>query len=115
MGTLRFIVPILLLAGCTMEIVRDPGTSDGARGMFNSEVAPLLSTNCTKCHYTGSNILPLTYDSIVTNTDLNGGYYPESSTLLTKGFHEGPGWTATETSVIVEWLYAEGAARQSMQ
>jgi hypothetical protein len=115
MGTLRFIVPILLIAGCTMEVVRDPGTTDGARGMFNTEVAPLLSSNCTICHYTGSNILPLTYDSIITNTDLNGGYYPESSTLLTKGFHEGPGWTATETAVIVEWLYAEGAARQSMQ
>ena len=114
MGTLRFIVPFLLLAGCTMEVVRDPGSTDGARGMFNAEVAPLLN-NCTMCHYTGSNILPLTYESIVTNTDLNGGYYPESSTLLTKGLHEGPGWTATETAVIVEWLYAEGAARQSMQ
>ena len=111
--TLRFIVP-LLLAACTMEVVRDPGTNSGAREMFNSDVAPLLSNNCTMCHYTGSDLLPLTYESIVANTELNGGYYPEASALLTKGFHEGPEWTATQTSVIVEWLYAEGAARQAM-
>jgi hypothetical protein len=115
MGTLRFIVPLLLLAGCEMEVVRDPGSgSNTARAMFNSKVAPLLSSNCTMCHYTGSNVIPLTYESIVTNSDLNGGYYPEASTLLTKGFHEGPGWSGTETTTIVEWLYAEGAARQSM-
>jgi len=31
--------------------------------------------------------------------------------VVTKGFHEGPGWDAPETAAIVEWLYAEAAAR----
>jgi hypothetical protein len=110
MGSVRFVLP-LILAGCTATIVPDPVTGDTAHAMFEQQVAPLLAGQCVTCHYTGSNLLPLTYASITTNPELNGNYYPEAAELVTKGYHEGPGWTATETAAIVEWLYAEAAAR----
>ena len=107
---IRFVLP-LILVGCTATIVPDPSEGTTARVQFDQQVAPLLAGNCTMCHYTGSNLLPMTYASITTNPELNGNYYPEAAGVVTKGFHEGRGWDGTETVAIVEWLYAEAAAR----
>jgi hypothetical protein len=112
MGTFRFVVPLLLAAGCEMSVVRDPGSDTGEREVFNTTVAPLLAGNCTVCHYTGGNLIPLTYDSIVASPNLNGGYDPEAASLLNKGVHEGPAWNGVQTTTIVEWLYAEGASQE---
>lgn len=108
---MRSVLLMVWIAGCAMTIQHDEGEETAARTMFDSSVAPLLATNCVTCHYTGSNLIPLTYESITTNPSLNGNYNPESAGLLTKGVHEGPAWSATQTTDIVEWLYAEGAVR----
>ncbi|MFT3699454.1 MAG: hypothetical protein QM831_40270 [Kofleriaceae bacterium] len=108
---MRWVLVLVVVAGCAMTIQRDPSEDVGARSVFDMTVAPLLATNCVSCHFTGSNLIPLTYESITTNDSLNGNYNPEAAGLLTKGVHEGPAWDGVQTTDIVEWLYDEGAAR----
>jgi mono/diheme cytochrome c family protein len=71
---------------------------------FDANVEPILQSQCNACHaatLAGPTALALT---ILATPSLTGGGDPASSQLLTKGEHEGPAFTASQDSVILQWL-----------
>lgn len=117
---------MVALVGCTGLI--DSG-NDGltpqqrnARAKWQTEALPVLRASCVACHQgsrpgidflagtadTEINDAVLKFDPAVINLDA-----PGSSRLLTKGLHDGPALTATETSSILEWIQAEKDAQAS--
>jgi hypothetical protein len=112
------LLPLLLLAGCILQPLEfdDPtGTTppeNTPREIFDYEVAPLLATHCTICHSVGSATgVELTYEAIIADPGLNGGFDPSKAEILLKGNHEGPAWAADQAAEIVRWLDAEAATR----
>jgi len=116
MGTLRWLLP-LALGSCVIQPLDlgksdpDPPPPETARQFFDREVAPILATNCMACHDAGSTVLSLTYDSIVGDPYLNGGFVPARAAIVQKAQHEGPALGSTDTAVIVQWLNLEAAER----
>ena len=117
MREIRFL-PLVMLAGCVLQPLQfdDPtGTTppeNTPREIFDHEVAPLLATHCTVCHSIGSATgVELTYEAIVADPKLNGGFDPSHAEILMKGVHEGPSWAPDQAAEIARWLEAEAAAR----
>ena len=123
------LVPLALLAllgGCTGLIGTGEGPDDegltpeeqAARELFITKAAPVLKTSCIACHgvmaptfLAGTTDLEirdtlLAYEPVVVNLDA-----PQSSRLLTKGPHSGPGLTAAELGEVLEWIRAEKDAQ----
>ncbi|MBA3540110.1 MAG: hypothetical protein H0T79_10815 [Deltaproteobacteria bacterium] len=109
------------LVGCTGLI--DGGGSGGgtpeervARDKWISKALPQISPNCGACHngaQPGIDFLAgdsdmgirdtlIAFDPGVVNFDA-----PQASRLLTKGPHNGPGFTTEQASAVLEWLNAE--------
>lgn len=121
-----FPLALLALVGCTGLIGTGEGPEDegltpeeiAARELFVTKAAPVLKTSCVACHagmpptfLAGATDLEmrdtvLAYEPVVVNLDA-----PQSSRLLTKGPHSGPGLTATELSDVLEWIRAEKDAQ----
>ena len=114
----------LTLGGCTGLIDDNSGglTQEElkARKMWTEKAAPVLTTSCIGCH---AGQRPNT-DFLLGTTDLEirarmieftpaviNLSAPQSSRILTKGPHEGPSLTATETSDVLEWVRAEKDAQ----
>jgi hypothetical protein len=119
-------VAMALLGACvggidTPPIGGEPPTSQEARKMFDQVVVPLLQTKCQSCHvgptesatnmFLGPDGLSSFYPTLIADRAVNGGFNPEAATLLLKGAHDGPAWTASEADKIAKWLSAELAAR----
>ena len=93
------------------------------RQQFDSTVAPLLvSERCAGCHVgpeTGptnmflgvANTNDSFYAGITGDAAINGKFNPIAASILIKGQHEGPKWSAAEAATISDWLDAESAAR----
>ena len=117
-------VVALTLGGCTGLI--DDG-SEGlspeevkARKMWIEKASPVLTAACTSCHagqrpntdfLTGATDLELRARMIEFTPAVINLSAPPSSRILTKGPHEGPSLTATETSDVLEWIRAEKDAQ----
>lgn len=121
-------IALLAAAGCTGlvgsgEGPEDPGLTPeelAAREMFVSKASPVLMQNCGGCHagqrvgvefLTGAEDMEirdklLTFEPVVVNLTA-----PASSRLLTKGAHDGPAFTATQLSDVLEWIRAEKDAQ----
>jgi hypothetical protein len=108
----------ITLVGCTGLI--DDGGNGGltpeqaeAKRTWVAEAQPVLAQNCSACHngsranigfLIGNDPLSqrdalLAYDPPVVNTTA-----PASSRLITKGLHEGPAFTASQTATVLDWL-----------
>lgn len=116
----------LLMVGCTGLI--DDGSGGltpeqaAARRAWTDKATPAL-VNCVACHNgSRANIgflvgtgdfevrdALIAFEPAVVNLEA-----PQSSRLLTKGPHEGPSLSATETSDILEWIRAERDAAGSV-
>jgi mono/diheme cytochrome c family protein len=116
---------MVALVGCTGLI---DGGSDGmsdqqrtARARWTNDAYPALSANCAVCH-NGSRVnigflvgddqdavktTLLAYQPSVVNFEA-----PGSSRILSKGLHDGPELTASQSSAILQWLQAERDAAQ---
>jgi hypothetical protein len=115
-------VAMALLGACVGGIDTPPpgGDDDGgstARQMFDSNVSPLLAAKCQTCHvgpetsatnmFLGPDGVSSFYTTLVNDRAVNGGYNAAAATILLKGPHEGPEWTASEKSKITDWLNQE--------
>jgi hypothetical protein len=120
-------VAIAMLGACVGGIDMQQGDDDttpptgNARQLFDSTVLPLLNAKCASCH-TGSELSATNmflgpdgassaYDTLTKDRAVNGGFDPAAATILLKGAHEGPAWTAPEATKISAWLNAELTAR----
>lgn len=109
------------LIACQAAVVTAPGflPTDGGRGggaaraQFEAEVEPLIAVRCASCH-SDAIIAPVfvddadVYASVMGYAGLVTPGAPESSSLVTKGLHRGPAWTATEEATVRAWIEAEG-------
>ncbi len=91
----------------------DTGIDGSAAALFTASVEGLLRAKCASCH-TGSGGVDFMSedamrDQIMAFSGLVVPGDPSRSTLLTKGAHAGPAWSAEETSTISDWIRAEGA------
>jgi hypothetical protein len=113
--------------GCT-GLIQDDGMGNltpeqsAAREAWLSEAQPVLAQNCSACHNgsrTGIGFLEgadpmsqratlLAYTPLVVNLTA-----PQSSRLITKGLHEGPAFTAAQTSSILQWIQKQKDAEGS--
>lgn len=113
-------VLMIALVGCTGLI---DGGSDGlseqqrdARTKWQGEAAPVLKQFCVSCH-NGSRAMIgflignadfdihdtlMKYDPPVVNLDA-----ASSSRIITKGQHDGPALTSSQTAALLDWLQAE--------
>jgi len=114
----------LTAAGCTGLIGPSgpdplPKEELTARKMWTEKAEPVLSTSCVGCH---AGQRPNTDFLVGEGLDARARIIeftpavinlsaPQSSRLLTKGPHEGPALTATETSDVLEWIRAEKDAQ----
>ncbi len=112
----------VISVGCT-GLIDDGGESGltpeqaAAREAWTSGAQPVLQDNCASCHagsregiaflegmpdvYAQKEDL-LTYTPLVVNLTA-----PQSSRILTKGMHEGPAFTATQTAAVLDWIQKE--------
>jgi cytochrome c553 len=99
--------------GLTMEEVK-------ARKMWVDKASPVLMTSCIGCHagqrpntdfLAGTEDLEIRARMITFTPAVINLSAPQSSRILTKGPHEGPSLTATETSDVLEWIRAEKDAQ----
>jgi len=118
-------VAAFALGACVGGIEGMPGgddtTGQSARQLFDSTVPPKLTAKCASCHvgpetsstnmFLGPDGLSSYYTTLTNDRAVNGGFDPAAATILTKGMHEGPEWTAQEKQVITTWLLAEQAER----
>lgn len=111
-------------SGCQAAVITDPqlmdadaGTPAGgnAREVFDTEVAPLLMTHCAECHENAA-AAPLFLDpsdyyaSVLAFRGLVVPGEPSSSSLITKGGHQGPAWEPGQSATIGNWIILEGGA-----
>lgn len=121
-------VAITLIAlGCT-GLIQDDGMGNltpeqsAAREAWMTEAQPVLAQNCSACH-NGSRVgvgflegvdpiaqraTLLAYTPLVVNLTA-----PQSSRLITKGLHEGPAFTAAQTSSVLQWIQKQKDAEGS--
>ncbi len=117
-------VVALTLGGCTGLI--DDGNEGltqqevQARKMWTEKASPVLTTSCVGCHagqrpnidfLLGEAVLDVRARMIEFAPAVINLSAPQSSRILTKGAHEGPSLTATETSDVLEWIRAEKDAQ----
>jgi hypothetical protein len=136
MRFLTLVLALILGAGCVGTLTPvdyegggGGGDDDGgggddslAKSMFDTDVAPLLQTNCSACHagtggvvapkFLGVNGITGYYASLIGQTALIGDWNPAAASLLTKGAHStARAWTTTEADLISQWLLAEAEER----
>lgn len=119
-----FAIAVVTLAGCTGLI--DDGNGGltreevVARKMWTDKASPVLMTSCIGCHagqrpntdfLAGTEDLEIRAHVIGFTPAVINLSAPQSSRILTKGPHEGPSLTATETSDVLEWIRAEKDAQ----
>lgn len=95
----------------------DDDTSETARAIFDSSVAPLLTAKCASCHvgpetsstnmFLGPEGLSSYYATLTNDRAVNGGFDATAASILLKGQHEGQPWTDAEKAKITTWLGAE--------
>ncbi len=111
------------LSACQAAVVTAPGfpvdgADGGARGgnaraQFEAEVAPLVDLRCASCHEDAA-LAPVfvddadVYSAVMGYAGLVSPGAPDRSTLITKGLHRGPAWTASEEATVRAWIVAEG-------
>jgi mono/diheme cytochrome c family protein len=123
-------LPVLSIAfamGCT-GLIEDGGNGGltpeqaEAKRAWIAEAQPVLAQNCGACHngsranigfLEGSDALAqrddlLTYEPQVVNMTA-----PQSSRVLTKGLHEGPAFTASQTATVLGWIQKQKDAEGS--
>jgi putative hemolysin len=118
-------VAMALFGACVGGIDSPPAGDDDqppppattARQLFDQNVSPLLAVKCIGCHvgsetsttnmFLGPDGMASFYSTLVNDRAVNGGYDPAAATILLKGAHEGPAWTASEATKISDWLKAE--------
>jgi len=104
----------------------DPPTSV-ARMMFDTDVAPMLTTACGSCHvgavdavgdlsynYMGADGVTGYYNAVTMDASVTGGFDPGLSNLVNKGLHDNGNaraWSQTEKDAITEWLLTEADER----
>ncbi len=118
---LALLAPALI--GCQAAVVTAPGfpvpgadagPRAGARGLFEAEVEPLIDAQCARCHASAV-VAPVFVDAVDTYAAVMGypGLVvpgaPGASSLVTKGLHDGPAWSAADDATIRAWIEAEGA------
>ena len=96
----------------------DAGAGGAAKAMFVSTVQPILTTNCSGCHAgnDGNGWLrpnPDAYTSVMAFSKLVDTGSPTSSTMLTRGQHEGPMLQPADAAAILTWIQAEAAERHT--
>jgi hypothetical protein len=99
------------------------GSGSNAKAEFDSIIAPLLTAQCASCHvgpntsptnmFLGEDGLSSYYSQIQKDRGVNGNWDPAQATLLTKGLHTGPAFTAADAAKISKWLTDERTARGS--
>lgn len=113
-------VALLALAACNGLIEGGDGSltpeQKAAMSAWTNKAYPHLQQQCVGCHsgseadiaFLAGGTAPATRDTLLNSSlqviNLDA---PESSRLLTKGPHAGPGLTAVESSDILEWIQAE--------
>ncbi|HEX3478567.1 MAG TPA: hypothetical protein VHT91_26275 [Kofleriaceae bacterium] len=95
----------------------DDTSGQTARQMFDSTVAPLLTTNCSSCHvgpetsptnmFLGPDGVSSYYTTLTSDRAVNGGFNAVAAEILLKGPHEGPAWSSTQIATITAWLNQE--------
>ena len=129
MQVARLIAALVVATGCTGTIDEDlpegiTPEQEAARKVWITKAHPVLEQNCASCHggsrpevafiegapdpYAQKTDL-LTYEKMIVSLSA-----PQTSMLVKKGPHEGPGLTATQASGIIEWLQAEREATPDM-
>ncbi|MDB4963516.1 MAG: uncharacterized protein JWP01_3515 [Myxococcales bacterium] len=117
-------IALLTMVGCTGLIGGDPSgltpEETLARRMWAEKAGPVLNTSCVGCHagqrpntdfLIGADDLEIRARIIGFEPAVINLSAPQSSRILTKGPHEGPSLTATETSDVLEWIRAEKDAQ----
>ena len=114
---MKHLLFVAMIAGCTgAELEQHPQPTTEAARLFVDEVLPMLQANCVVCHagaqpdgapaFLAGDSWPEIRATLLASEVIA----PEvtQSRLLTKGVHTGPHLTAEQTSLILEWLTAEG-------
>jgi mono/diheme cytochrome c family protein len=81
--------------------------------LFNSTVKPILDGNCAACHdkdgSAGPSFLkPVAYDTLQAAPGMIVET-PAQSLLITKGLHEGPALSPTQSATVLAWLTLEAS------
>ena len=120
---------LFLLAGCTLYFGDDQPPADDppppslsqAERAWVEQALPVLKAQCVACHASTSTDPSINFlagntvwemrQSILASGVVNVDV-PQSSRIFTKGAHQGPAMTASQTSDLLEWLVAERDERQ---
>jgi uncharacterized membrane protein len=111
---LSIVIMGLIFGGCAYnfiveEQVIDPSDPDAPEVSFSAQIAPIFSSKCTACHYTGNQMPDLTPDNAYNS--LNSSRYintsaPESSLIYTKPSPTGTHmqYTEAEAALVLTWI-----------
>ena len=118
---MRYGVLVIALAGCSLyfgdgkEEGPPPPDLTPAERAWVEQAQPVFAANCQTCHagsvaqgmnFLAGNTVWEQRDSLLDSGMVNLGA-PESSRILTKGWHSGPAMTAQQASAILSWIVAE--------
>jgi mono/diheme cytochrome c family protein len=84
-----------------------------AREKFDHDVLPLVTGTCSGCHAGSDPAVqwmkpaPDEYTAMLAWPNLVNLETPSTSTLLIKGQHQGPPWSADQATLILGWIDAE--------
>jgi hypothetical protein len=125
------VVAVLIAGGCLDAFDRnaksigdnatDGGTGPVGSSEFKLSVEPILTQRCGGCHATpggaGPAFLQAKPDMLTTLLSYPGliGGTPDLSRIFTKGVHEGPALTASESTTVSAWITKFGASVQKQQ
>jgi len=114
---------LVVLSGCALYFGDDspppsPQQMSEAERLWINKAYPAMQQACTACHgaqdpsiaFLAGNDPWQVRDTLLASEFVSLDH-PETSRLLTKGPHAGPGMTALQTSDILEWLTAERDGR----
>lgn len=94
-----------------------------ARRAWLQEAQPVLAQNCSACHngsrpgvgfLEGADPLAQRDDILANDPVVVNLTAPQSSRVLTKGLHEGPAFTAAQTSSVLQWIQKQKDAEGSV-
>ena len=121
-GSRRWLLGLAALAisaGCVGSIDDDgpelTAEQKAARAAFDTQVMPLLDSNCAACHASEPNVDfmkpdPDIYTRMVEWPALVNTNEPTQSKLLTRGAHTGPARTPEQSSTVLGWINLEKVA-----
>ncbi|HEY0192084.1 MAG TPA: hypothetical protein VGC42_13280 [Kofleriaceae bacterium] len=83
------------IIGWINSLAVDPSQS------FDSQIKPIVSRECVACHSGGQPPNLTSYAALESPYKVKPG---ASNPLVTKGLHEGPTFTATERTTVINWI-----------